>query len=142
MAKNDPKRGLDEQPLEGGGSGSGSSFAGKAGKIAGKAAEAAAIGTGLAYTALPGIVANRNEQIQEERREAAKAKRDSRGDQDTMTPGQKQSMQDAQDAATQVKKDKAYNAAKTYPDNFSKGGTASARADGIAQRGKTRGKYL
>lgn len=28
------------------------------------------------------------------------------------------------------------------PKKFSKGGTASSRADGIAQRGKTRGKVL
>lgn len=30
----------------------------------------------------------------------------------------------------------------TPPKKFSKGGTASARADGIAQRGKTRGKFV
>jgi hypothetical protein len=62
---------------------------------------------------------------------------------DSMTPGQKQSMQDAKDAAMQSKKDKAYNAAKTYPDDYAKGGmTASSRADGIAQRGKTRGTLI
>ena len=60
-----------------------------------------------------------------------------------MTAGQKQSMQEAKDAAMQSKKDKAYNAAKTYPDDYAKGGmTASRRADGIAQRGKTRGKMI
>jgi len=60
-----------------------------------------------------------------------------------MTPGQKQSMQEAKDEAMQSKKDKAYNAAKTYPDDYAKGGmTASSRADGIAQRGKTRGKMI
>ena len=62
---------------------------------------------------------------------------------DTMTSGQKQSMQEAKDAAMQSKKDKAYNAAKTYPDDYAKGGmTASSRADGIAQRGKTRGTLI
>lgn len=62
---------------------------------------------------------------------------------DSMTSGQKQSMQEAKDAAMQSKKDKAYNAAKTYPDDYAKGGmTASRRADGIAQRGKTRGKMI
>ena len=60
-----------------------------------------------------------------------------------MTAGQKQSMQEAKDAAMQSKKDKAYKAAKTYPDDYAKGGmTASRRADGIAQRGKTRGKMI
>jgi len=60
-----------------------------------------------------------------------------------MTPGQKQSMQEAKDAGMQSKKDKAYNAAKTYPDDYAKGGmTASRRADGIAQRGKTRGTMI
>jgi len=60
-----------------------------------------------------------------------------------MTAGQKQSMQEAKDAAMQSKKDKAYNAAKTYPDDYAKGGmTASRRADGIAQRGKTRGTMI
>ncbi len=62
---------------------------------------------------------------------------------DSMTSGQKQSMQEAEDAAMQSKKDKAYNAAKTYPDDYAKGGmTASRRADGIAQRGKTRGTMI
>lgn len=64
---------------------------------------------------------------------------------DAMTSGQKQSMQEAQDAQMQIKKDKAYNAAKTYPDDFAEGGkvsSASARADGIAQRGKTRGTIV
>jgi hypothetical protein len=62
---------------------------------------------------------------------------------DTMTPGQKQSMQETQDANMQSKKDKAYNAAKTYPDNFAKGGmTASSRADGCAERGKTKGTIV
>ena len=64
-------------------------------------------------------------------------------EENSMTSGQRQSMQEAKDAAMQVKKNKAYNAAKTYPDDFAKGGmTASKRADGIAQRGKTRGTMV
>jgi hypothetical protein len=59
------------------------------------------------------------------------------------------------DAKTQVKQDAAYNAADSTPANpkstagagqgmrgvkkMAKGGSASSRADGIAQRGKTRG---
>jgi hypothetical protein len=59
------------------------------------------------------------------------------------------------DAKMQAKKDAAYNAADSTPANpaplymtktpggktkrMAKGGSASSRADGIAQRGKTRG---
>ncbi len=46
--------------------------------------------------------------------------------------------QAARDAEDQTKLDKAYERSRTTP--YAKGGmTASARADGIAQRGKTRG---
>jgi L-aminopeptidase/D-esterase-like protein len=62
---------------------------------------------------------------------------------------------DVMDAKMQVKKDAAYDAADSTPPNpkstagagqgmrgmkkMAKGGSASSRADGIAQRGKTRG---
>ena len=66
-------------------------------------------------------------------------KRESRGKEDSMTSGQKQSMQEAKD-------EEAYQKRKTAPTTktemgkaFAKGGSASSRADGIAQRGKTRG---
>lgn len=52
-------------------------------------------------------------------------------------------MQDAKDAAMQPKVDAAYEAARTTP--FKKGGSvssASKRADGIAQRGKTKGTMV
>ena len=49
-------------------------------------------------------------------------------------------VQEAKDAAMQPKIDKAYEGARTTPANYKKGGTASSRADGIAQKGKTRGK--
>lgn len=56
---------------------------------------------------------------------------------DSMTPGQKQSMQEAKDAEMQPKIRKAYEDSKNY-----KGGgmTASSRADGCCVKGKTRGK--
>ena len=62
---------------------------------------------------------------------------------DSMTAGQKQSMQEAKD-------EEAYQKRKTAPTTktemgkvFAKGGmTASARADGIAVRGKTRGTMI
>lgn len=52
-------------------------------------------------------------------------------------------MQDAKDEAMQPKVDAAYEAARTTP--YKKGGSvssASARADGIAQRGKTKGTMV
>jgi hypothetical protein len=64
-------------------------------------------------------------------------------------------LQDVLDAKMQAKKDAAYDAADSTPANpkstagagqgmrgvkkMAKGGSASSRADGIAQRGKTRG---
>lgn len=49
-------------------------------------------------------------------------------------------IQEAKDAAMQPKIDKAYEAARTTPTNYKNGGSASSRADGIAKKGKTRGK--
>lgn len=52
-------------------------------------------------------------------------------------------MQDAKDQAMQPKVDAAYEAARTTP--FKKGGSvssASARADGCAERGKTKGTMI
>ena len=39
-------------------------------------------------------------------------------------------------------KDPFYSSKKKEPKDMKKGGTASSRADGCAQRGKTRGRYL
>jgi hypothetical protein len=52
-------------------------------------------------------------------------------------------MQDARDQAMQPKIDAAYEAARTTP--YKKGGSvssASARADGCAERGKTKGTMI
>ena len=46
----------------------------------------------------------------------------------------------AMEQAEQRKLDAAYERSRTTP--YAKGGTASARADGIAQRGKTRGMMV
>ena len=52
-----------------------------------------------------------------------------------------QLVQEARDKAMQPKLDEAYEKSRTTP--MAKGGmTASARADGIAQRGKTRGTMI
>ena len=126
MAKNDPKRGLDEQPLEGGGGGAGSASA---------LETVAKVGGPAALTFLGGVGGSQIIKNAREKREAEEAA--------SKADVKSQAVQEAKDAKMQVKKDKAYNAAKTYPDNFAKGGmTASARADGIAQRGKTRGTII
>ena len=51
-----------------------------------------------------------------------------------------QAKQEAQDKEDQPKIDRAYEKSRTTP--YAKGGSASARADGIAQRGKTRGTMV
>lgn len=52
-----------------------------------------------------------------------------------------QLVQEARDKAMQPKLDEAYEKSRTTP--MAKGGmTASARADGIAQRGKTKGTMI
>ena len=48
--------------------------------------------------------------------------------------------QEAKDRENQPKIDEAYEKSRTTP--YAKGGSASARADGIAQRGKTRGTIV
>ena len=51
-----------------------------------------------------------------------------------------QAKQEAKDREDQPKIDAAYEKSRTTP--YKKGGTASARADGIAQRGKTKGTIV
>ncbi len=48
--------------------------------------------------------------------------------------------QEAKDRENQPKIDEAYEKSRTTP--YAKGGTASARADGIAARGKTKGTMI
>ena len=127
------RHGMDDQPLEGGGRGAGGASTLEAVTKIGGPATLGFLGS------IGGSEIIKN--AREKREAEAEAK--SRGKKDSMTPGQQQSMQEAQDAAMQTKKDKAYKAAETYPDSFAKGGmTASKRADGIAQRGKTRGTMI
>ena len=60
-----------------------------------------------------------------------------------MTAGQKQSMQDAKDEEMYQKMKTAPTTKTEMGKPFAKGGmTASSRADGCAQRGKTRGKMI
>ena len=50
-------------------------------------------------------------------------------------------LQDANDAKLRKFEDKAFEDSKKPP-KFAKGGSASARADGCAQRGKTKGRMV
>ena len=56
-----------------------------------------------------------------------------------MTPGQKQSMEEAKDEEMRKKMKTAPTTKTEMGKGFAKGGTASSRADGCAKRGKTRG---
>jgi predicted nucleic acid-binding Zn-ribbon protein len=81
-----------------------------------------------------------SDRVRQARDEAdAEVKRETRGVEEPMTPGQKQSMQEAKDAEMQPKIRKAYEDSKNY-----KGGgmTASSRADGCATKGKTKGRFV
>jgi hypothetical protein len=59
---------------------------------------------------------------------------------DSMTVGEKEALQEVQDEKMRQKMKAAPTTKKDMGKPFAKGGTASARADGIAQRGKTRGR--
>jgi len=117
------RHGMDNQPLEGGGGGG----SGIASKIA---------GTGVAATVLtPMYVAlqKADERDKIKREAPAEIKRESRG-------VEKSGTDKARDAAKVITDDEKYTK-KTKEQGYAKGGmTASSRADGIAQRGKTRGK--
>jgi hypothetical protein len=55
------------------------------------------------------------------------------------------SPEDVKEAKMRAKATKAYDTAQTYPKKMASGGnvtSASKRADGIAQRGKTRGSIV
>ena len=75
---------------------------------------------------------------QEDREAAAEIKRESRGVEKNATD---RARDDAREMKMQQQNEKASKEASRDM-GFSKGGSASARADGIAQRGKTRGKII
>tara|TARA_R110000822_G_scaffold264598_1_gene388674 strand:+ start:115 stop:588 length:474 start_codon:yes stop_codon:yes gene_type:complete len=85
-----------------------------------------------------------DEKRAQDRREAkSEMKRESRGKEDSMTAGQKQSMQEAKDEESYQKRKTAPTTKTEMGEAFAKGGmTASSRADGCAQRGKTRGTVI
>ena len=131
----------DLNPLEGGGSGGGRGYAAP---IGGAVGAAGVLGTTkvMLDKAEKDRAARDTAESAKERAAANEMKRETRGVEEPMTPGQKQSMQEAKD-------EEAYQKRKTAPTTktemgkaFAKGGTASSRADGCAQRGKTRGKMI
>jgi hypothetical protein len=66
---------------------------------------------------------------------------------DVVTPEERkrreQDLQEVKDAAASESAGATYNQIMPSPDRYAKGGmTASKRADGIAQRGKTRGTIV
>ncbi len=65
---------------------------------------------------------------------------------DVVTPEtrakQQAMVQETKDAAAEKEAGKAYDKIMPTPERYAKGGSASSRADGIAQRGKTRGKMV
>ena len=127
------KKPTDDQLLEGGGRGaSGRSLDADFYMPAGGAT---LVGAGL--TAL-----GAKNDAKREREAADEMKRETRGKQDSMTPGQKQSMEEAKDEEMRKKMKDAPTTKTEMGKPFAKGGTASSRADGIAQRGKTRGKMI
>jgi len=148
----------DLNPLEGGGSGGGSgrykSSPKKSYNPDAEAEKIAGLGFGVPLAAAGTMAAIGNadrtatkagdEKRAQDRREAAsEMKRESRGKEDSMTAGQKQSMQEAKDEEEYQKRKTAPTTKTEMGKAFAKGGmTASSRADGCAQRGKTRGTVI
>ena len=128
----------DLNPLEGGGSGGG-------GKSAGRPLDAEfympASGAALVTAGMAALGAKND--AKREREAAAEMKRESRGKEDSMTPGQKQSMQEAKDEEEYQKRKTAPTTKTEMGKGMKKGGmTASSRADGCATKGKTKGRFV
>jgi hypothetical protein len=126
------KKPTDDQMLEGGGAGS--AINPRNGGLGGRktnAALAAAAAPMLAVPAMPAYMAAKKDAEEKEKREAKK---------DSMTTGEKEALQEVQDEKMRQKMKTAPTTKTEMGKPFAGGGmTASSRADGIAQRGKTRG---
>jgi hypothetical protein len=119
------RHGMDDQPLEGGGrgAGGGSSFKDVGLPLAGIGSFA-----GAAKMTMDAV--------------KDKADKEHESKKDSMTPGQKQSMEEAKDEEMRKKMKTAPTTKTEMGKGFAKGGTASSRADGCAVKGKTRGKMV
>ena len=130
MATNPSDKYRHNAIIEGGKSGSGGSSMGD---------KALTVG-GAGAVSVPFITAYRADEAMSNRREAAaELKREKRGVEKTPTD---HARDDAREMKMQEQTDKAADMASK---NMAKGGkvsSASSRADGIAQRGKTRGKMI
>jgi hypothetical protein len=126
------RHGMDNQPLEGGGGGSG---------IASKLANALGAAGAAGVVAGPMIHAYKANELTKERKADAAMKREAAAEVKRESRGVEKSGTDkAREAAKEITDEEKYT--KELPtQKYAKGGmTASSRADGIAQRGKTRGK--
>ena len=135
MATNPADKYRHNAILEGGGSGSGGSSGRLSRAVEGYAGPAMLVGAGAAgYADYKGTKARQ----QEESEAADEMKRETRGVQKTATD---LARDDAREMKMLEQADKASRAASRDM-GMRKGGTASSRADGIAQRGKTRGTMV
>lgn len=140
MATNPADKYRHNAILEGGGSGSGGG--GEALRETAKTIGVHLAGLGAlgALGKLDRDMTKKGDEIRyKERREAAdEIKRETRGVEKTPTD---RARDDAREMRMQEQNEKASREASRDM-GFSKGGTASSRADGIAQRGKTRGTIV
>ena len=131
----------DLNPFEGGGSGGGRGYAAP---IGGAVGAAGVLGTTkvMLDKAEKDRAARDTAESAKERAAANEMKRETRGVEEPMTPGQKQSMQEAKDEEAYQKRKTAPTTKTEMGKKFAKGGSASSRADGCAVKGKTRGKMI
>jgi hypothetical protein len=130
-------RGIDYQQLEGGlGGGAGGGFGSKA-------LDTVGIASGLGLASVPLSFAHKMGELEKERKEkreaAAEMKRETRGVEKTFSDRAREAA--AEESMQRRTNKAAEDASKDM--GMKKGGkvsSASSRADGIAQRGKTRGK--
>ena len=124
----------DPMPFEGGGSGGGSRSSGS--YLKSQKAPLTAAGVGTAATV--GTIYKDIKNAQDEREAAAELKRESRGVRKNSTD---LARDEAREMKSQDENEKASSAASKDM-GFAKGGSASSRADGCAQRGKTKGTIV
>ena len=126
---------MDEVTLEGGIGGAGM---GRSGGTYLKSQKAPLTAAGVGTAATVGTVYKDMKNAQDEREAAAELKRESRGVRKNSTD---LARDEAQEMNMLEQTDKASRAASKDM-GFAKGGSASSRADGIAQKGKTRGTIV
>ena len=129
------RHGMDDRQLEGGGSGSG--IASKIGNVLGAAGAAGVV-------AGPMIHAYKANELTKERKTDAEMKREAAAEMKRESRGIEKSGTDrAREAAKEIADEEKYTK-KTKEQGYVKGGkvSASSRADGCAERGKTRGRIV